>query len=501
MEKGAVWRKAFDYLWNALIILLPITSFPLIVHLVGSDVVGLPSGVLLIIMVVVWYIPWLLKQGTIIRTSIPLLVFTGAALFSSALAIYRWIPVGNGSGIFREEITSVATLALGVGMYLVSSQWTKKPGRLQITLRLINYTGAVVIGWSLLQALAWYGLGEYPRVLGRTNRFFSTGMLYKGRVTGLALEPSWYAHQLNMLYLPFWFAATINQYSVHRSRLFHRISWENVLLFAGIAALVLTRSRVGYVAFLLMTVVYFWDVNQKIVNWIYQKYVNRMPTIQRDQSGLLRKYQRTRKRLRIVINIVMVLIYLTIFAGVAFLFYQFDERMETLFQFNVAQPQWLYQYLGKLNLGPRVTFWLAGWGVFEKYPLFGVGLGNSGFFFWETIPNLGWTFEEVRRLMWESASVLNPKNLWVRLLAETGLVGFTCFVSWLLTNASISVWLRKQSNSAFIRTMGTMGLMVVLGLLVEGFSVDSFSLVYFWLSFGLVTSAYIQSVHAKGKEE
>ena len=501
MNKALIWQKAKEYLWNALVILLPITSFPLIVKLVGSDVVGLPSGLLLLFMIAVWYIPWIIKQGSIHRSSIPLLAFVAVAVFSSALAVYRWIPVGTGSEIFREVATSLVSLGLGVGMYLVSTQWTKKPGRIQITLRLINYTGGLIILWSALQAVVWLGIGGYPMVMEKVHRFFSTGVLYKARVTGIALEPSWYAHQLNMLYLPFWFAATINQYSVHRSRILQRITWENVLLFGGVIALVLTRSRVGYLAFLLMSVVYFVQLNQQIVHFIYQKFANRLPTLQRDQTGMLKKYQQTRKRLRIAINTVMILFYIGLIVLVAFFFYRFDERMATVFTFNFAESQWLYQYLGNLDLGPRVTFWLAGWGVFEKYPLFGVGLGNSGFYFWETIPDLGWTFEEVRRLMWTSSNVLNPKNLWVRLLAETGLIGFTCFISWLLTTASSSIWLRRRSNSPFIRTIGTMGLMVVLGLVAEGFSVDSFSLIYFWLSFGLVTSAYLQTVQAKAKEE
>lgn len=501
MEKGTYWRKTFETIWNALIILLPITSFPLIVRLVGSDVVGLPSGVLLLILVVAWYIPWLLKKGTITRSSIPLLAFVGVAIFSSLMAFFRWIPTGSGGQIFQEEITSLLTLALGVLMYLVTSQWTRTPGRIQITLRLINYTGGLIIAWSALQAVAWNVLHGYPQIMEVIHRTFSTGVLYKARVTGLALEPSWYAHQLNMLYLPFWFAATINQYSVHRSRILRRVSWENLLLVGGIIALVLTKSRVGYVAFLAMSIVFFFQLNQKIVHWIHQKIVNRMPTIQRDQTGVLRKYQRIRKILRIVINLGVLLFYIGLIALVAFFFYTIDERMASVFTFDLSQNQWLYQYLGDLDLGPRVTFWMAGWGVFAQYPLFGVGLGNSGFFFWDTIPDLGWTFEEVRRLMWYGSNVLNPKNLWVRLLAETGLVGFGCFAAWLLTNASISGWLRKQYHSPFIRTMGTMGLMVVLGLIVEGFSVDSFSLVYFWLSFGLVTSAYLQAMQAKEKEE
>ena len=499
MKLGTLYQKLFGYIWHVIVILLPITSLPMIVKLVGSDVVGLPSGILLLVMVVGWYVPWLLKSGKLPRSGLPLIAFVLAAVFSSALAVFRWIPVGSGAVILREEITSVATLALGVLMFFVSAHWTKKAGRIQITMRLINYTGALVMAWSAVQTVCWYSFHGYPDVIDNFHGLISTGTLYKSRVTGLSLEPSWYAHQLNMLYLPFWFAATMNRYSAHRSRILRRITWENVLLAGGIVTLLLTRSRVGYVAFLLMSLVFFLRLNQLAARWIYQKFVDRMPTIQRDQTTALRKHQRIRKRLRVGIYVVMALLYVGLFALAGFFLYRFDDRMGLLLTFHFDQPQWLYQYLGRLDLGPRVTFWMAGWGVFEQYPLFGSGLGTSGFHFWDTIPDLGWTFEEVRRLMWNSGAVLNPKNLWVRLLAETGIVGFACFVSWLLNNASIAGWLRRQS-SPFLRTMGTMGLMVVLGLIVEGFSVDSFALVYFWLAFGLMTSAYMQAVDAKEKE-
>ena len=166
--------------------------------------------------------------------------------------------------------------------------------------------------------------------------------------------------------------------------------------------------------------------------------------------------------------------------------------MESVFEFNFDEEQWLYQYLSQLDLGPRVSFWIASWNVFEKHPLFGTGLGSSGFFFMDTLPDYSWLFPEVRALIWHSSTVLNPKNLWTRLLAETGILGFSAFIIWLLGNWQTSRELMRKS-SPLLRQMGLMGIFVVAAVLIEGFSVDSFALPYYWFSFGLVLSAFRQS--------
>jgi len=84
--------------------------------------------------------------------------------------------------------------------------------------------------------------------------------------------------------------------------------------------------------------------------------------------------------------------------------------------------------------------------------------------------------------------LLNLKNLWVRLLAETGIVGFSVFVSWLFTLVLTGVNFLKN-NKKIISTLTLAGLFTIVALLAEGFSVDSFALPYFWVSLGLMTSA------------
>lgn len=489
MNRGLLSDQFYRLLWAALIVLLPVTSFPFIVHIVGSDVVGLPSGILMGVMALAWFLPAMLKQGELPRSSLPLLGFVLAAVLSSALAVFRATPAYKGHEPMRESITGLMTLGLGGLTFLVTSQWAKQSDHLKTTLKLINYSGAFVLAWSIGQMVAWQLLGGYPRFMEVFHRFFSTGVLYKARVTGLALEPSWFAHQLNLLYLPLWFSATVTNTSAHHRRVLG-ISLENVLFIVGVGVLFLTLSRVGYLSFLLMVGVVFLQINgwvlKRVQDWIVSKFGK--------GKNIDQPEKRTIPWLRIVLTIVLVIVYLGILAGAAMILGKVDARMATLFQFDVNQDQWLYRYLGKLDLGPRVSFWLAGWNVFRQAPLLGVGLGNSGFYFMDALPDFSWGFPEIRSLMLQGSSVLNPKNLWSRLLAETGILGFSLFTGWLVMVAQTARNLKNHSVPA-ARQMGWMGLFVLAAMLTEGFSVDSFALIYYWFSFGLVSAAGLMAAN------
>jgi len=483
--------KCMKISWVFLVILLPVTSFPLIVRLVGSDVIGLPSGIFLLLMLVFWYLPSMWKGERIAKQHLLLFGFIIFALLSTALSAFITIPSYKGNKIVLEQVQSMLTLFIGAVMFMVTAKWTKDSGRLQQTYRLLNWSGLFVLLWSMAQALAWRIYGGYPAMMEVFHRFFSTGVLYGNRVTGLALEPSFFAHQLNCLYLPLWFSATIQNYSVYRKRVFG-FSLENGLLILGVIALFLSLSRVGYLSFFMMLGVFFLQINHRFLDWTFGYVSKRMKIFRDEKTGSLKKRKQIRFWLRTGLMVLLMIGYLVLLASAIFTFVKIDPRMATFFEIDLSQDQWLFRYLGNMDLGPRISFWMAGWDVFAEHPLFGVGLGNSGFFFMDALPHYSWTFPEVRSLMWQSSSVLNPKNLWSRLLAETGVLGFSAFMIWLLGNWQTAREL-LQKKSPLLRQMGLMGIFVTAALLVEGFSVDSFALPYYWFSFGLVLSAYSQS--------
>jgi hypothetical protein len=78
----------------------------------------------------------------------------------------------------------------------------------------------------------------------------------------------------------------------------------------------------------------------------------------------------------------------------------------------------------------RTVYWFGGWNVFADYP-FGVGLGNAGFYIIDRLNSIGYGSYEIRNILYQSDSLMNTKSFWVRLLAETGFIGFGIYLTWL----------------------------------------------------------------------
>jgi O-antigen ligase len=84
----------------------------------------------------------------------------------------------------------------------------------------------------------------------------------------------------------------------------------------------------------------------------------------------------------------------------------------------------------------------------------------------------------------ESWTFPNPKNLWIRLLAETGLPGALLFAVFLFIVLAGGLALARRTDR-FARFLGAAGVMSWLAILVEGFSLDSFALPTMWIALGL----------------
>ncbi|MHB8807408.1 MAG: O-antigen ligase family protein, partial [Anaerolineaceae bacterium] len=154
---------------------------------------------------------------------------------------------------------------------------------------------------------------------------------------------------------------------------------------------------------------------------------------------------------------------------------------------SVGQDNPLLAYFNELSFGERIVYWLAGWNVFAEHPILGVGLGNAGFYFPKAITPYGWNLIEVRRLAYRSSILLNVKSLWARLLAETGLVGFAVFCSWLYSLVKKFVK-KSETKHNMTGVFALSGVFVLCALLAEGFSIDSFAMPYMWIALGLAAA-------------
>jgi hypothetical protein len=167
---------------------------------------------------------------------------------------------------------------------------------------------------------------------------------------------------------------------------------------------------------------------------------------------------------------------------------RFDTRLAALFENLQWDGNGIYSIANQLAFAERVVYWAAGWRIFNDFPLLGVGLGNAGFFFLEKMPPFGWALWEVSQLFYRLAYLPNTKSMWARLLAETGWVGFSVFITWLYV-----LWRSAKAAyneaSPLIKTVALAGMLSLVAYLVEGFSLDSFAMPYLWASMGLLTAA------------
>lgn len=205
------------------ILLLPITSLPLISKLLGGTFVSPPTVVLAGLSAGIWLPVLILRRERIPKEVLPLLAFAMLALITSLASFYLPLPSYKQVSFTRELLSSLATLAAGVLTYLAFSTCYRKENEIRWGLVLVNLGGAIMLTWAILQIIVIHFFdGNYPPIMIAIHDSLSVRSLsmqtFQVRVTGFAYEPSWLANQLNAFFLPFWLAATITRYTAFKRR-------------------------------------------------------------------------------------------------------------------------------------------------------------------------------------------------------------------------------------------------------------------------------------------
>ena len=469
-----------EWVWSALVLLLPVTSMPLIIRLVKSDSVAAPSAFLLLVFILLWFPSFVHQGGKLSGVMLPFLGFVVFALFTTIFSNFFPIPGLREHRPIFSQLSALLTLAIGASFYLAFSLWPIEHERLRLTIRLVNWAGLATLIWATIQALAWYSNFGYPQWMRDFHEFFSTGPLNRQRVLGFTLEPSWLAHELNMLFLPLWLAASLKKFSWHKFRVYG-FTFENLLLAGGVIILLLTLSRIGLLAFLAVLAYLLL----RATRWASRKISEKM---MRHDVRLTSVENRQQRLLTIGIFLGFSVIYLGVAIGLGWLLSRLDIRTAKLFQFDFGQEDPILHYAKQINIAARLVYWQAGWNIFAEHPWLGVGMGNAGFYLPGQLSNYAMGLMEVRQLLYRSDVLLNIKCLWVRILAETGIVGFSFFLSWF-----INLWLSgRNAEKCAMKDLSTIGLacrFACIALIVEGFSVDTFALPYIWILLGLATAA------------
>jgi O-antigen ligase len=470
-----IYQQAGWYFWILLLLLLPFTSLPIAGKLLHSNMVAAPSIIPLAILMLFWFLPGLLKIP-LEPNSTPLIIFLCFAIISSLLSFWLPIPIQKNFSLLNNGIEAIATLIIGISFFMYPTQMRFTSQQMNATIKIICFSFVMVFVWSIFQFCVESYFKEYPDWMFSIQEMISTsGNLYRGRITGLAFEPSWLAHQLNVFYIPFFLSATITQNSVFKHKIL-RIKFETLLLFFAAILLFLTKSRIGWLTFLVCIGFIYLHINKILARKI-------ITLVNLKESKIL------------VFSMNLAL--LIILFGMAFLglfgLSKIDHRMENLFNLDFYKNNKILDITNEFVFAERILYWQTGWTIFNQFPITGVGPGNSGFFFEENLPAYAWNLDEPRELVFRNSYQGNIKNLWLRILAENGVTGFIFFTIWLLIlwNAPND---RKPPGKSEEMKWIFFGKIAIIALVIEGFSIDTYALPYYWLALGLYSRSIQKNV-------
>ena len=473
-------------LWALLLISIPVTSSPWVARFTGRSTVSPLAGLPLILLILCWLIPYLLRRGNLPSVSAPLLIFVGVALFSSVLGPFREIYPFLGQTVMERVLRGLATLAIGVSFYLIAWHFSRSGQSMRHSLRWLYLGGVVLLTWASLQACLLTRENPVPSWFQYIHRIFSIRDAMRDRVSGLTYEPSWLGDLLVTVYLPLWFSSVVHRYSVFSGKN-TRFSIELGLLLWGMLILFASHSRIALLGAMVSLGVLGLSFGWQLMGRWIESMRN---TWSGFGSGILANHPNF---MRLLLWLLLVLVVIMVGLAVVGLSGLSDWRLARVFGLNYLEilrnsETPFYTLAEQLAFAERVMYWEVGVGVFHRYPILGVGLGCSGFFFREYVPAYPYHLPELIRRINGAPGFPNPKNFWIRLLAETGVVGFLVFSGWLLSLALGAINLFKEEEG-WRSMIGLACLMVLMVQIFEGFSLDTFALPQLWIMLGFLSAA------------
>lgn len=477
---GIALNRAAWPLWVVLLLAVPFTSHPWVAALAQGSVVSPLSGIPLMILGGVWLAPLVLRRR-LPRLAGPLLAFVWIAALGVLLIPFQGSPPWKDQEPFVRGLRGALTLAIGVGFYLAAATVPRGSARIRASLAWLSLGAVLTLAWASVQAsILPQAHDPVPLRMQDFHHWFVIQDMFRGRVSGFAYEPSWLADQLVLLYFPTWLGLILHRETAFPWK-YRGLTVEMLLLTWGIVILFLTFSRAGYVAglvvlaSLLVTRAWSWSG--------------------RAAFRLARKVPGAYRLIRVLILGAAGIGFaaMTLLGVIAAA--QVSPRIARVFDLDLAtlarshRLPWPYALANRLEYGERLVYWVSAYGSFNQSPLLGVGLGASGFAFAENVPGYGYYLPEILdNLDPGSGPFPNPKSLWIRLLAETGVIGFAAFAVWLV-GLTIAARAMRRGGDPIQRSVGTSFTLFLLVLVVEGFSLDSFALPQLWILPGLLTAS------------
>ena len=454
-------NSVVKFLWAAALVTLPVTSFRWFPFLGDSTLVR-PLALYPLVLL----LPLLLIQTIRRQRPFP---WAGSAILLGAFAVVVLaatsfgvlidpIPL-RGQTYLGRAVRALATLVIGLVFFVTAVWMNRDEAEVKFTLRWMLAGFGVEVVWSALQAVTFYtGLLDKEMVTHWQLAFSMRELVRTNRISGLAYEPAWLAGQIVTMYLPILFAALLTKTRLTRFR------WlEPALLGLSVLLLLATYSRGGILIGVGVTGLVFLLVGREHLRAAWTWYFGGF------RQGWL-------------VRVGLIVLLVAVLAG-SFAFLGRKNYFRRLWDISADS---LSEYLVDINAGGRSAYATGAMAAFDEHPIFGVGLGASGFWIYDHLPD--WTLttvpEVAKQLSPESKLYPNPKNLYVRLLAETGLVGFVFFFIFLLSSLADSLAFLPRGQ--FSRFLGIAGLFAWLAIALYNVTQDSLATPNLWMIPGIV---------------
>ncbi len=464
MNRMSLSVRLSRLLWAAVLVTLPVTNFRYFPFLGATTYVRPLAAypLALLLFVLFWRWRWEREPFPWRDALWPLLLFLCTWGLSTAFGAWLDPLPLRGQEYLERALRAWVTFGLGLAFFLASIWMNQDEESLRFSLRWLMVGLVANLLWSAVQMVAFYTpLISIPTIREWQFSFSMRAPLKSGRVSGLTMEPSWLGAQMFSLYLPWFFAALFERFSPTGRR-----KWDFLLGVCSLIVLLASYSRSGIlitvVTFFLATFLVAREALAKGWHWFWYGF----------RAG------------KVALGMRLLLL---VWFGAALTGSGFFLARHPYFAalWNVRAKN-LSDYLVKIYAGPRAAYALSALAAWERSPILGVGVGAAGFYMYPALPEWVLTFvpEISRHLTPQSILFPNPKNLYVRLLAESGLLGFFLFlIFWfhLLADA-----LSLAQRSAFGRAVMRAAIFFLIAIALYHLTQDSLAQPNLWILPGMV---------------
>lgn len=462
------------FLWGVALFALPVTSFRYFPFMgEGTFVRPLafyPVAILLFIVLA----QWIRGETSFPRAGAltPLVAFVLIVLLTGGFGAWLDPIEMRGQDFFGRFIRALATLVIGLSFFIAAAWMNRNEDDLKFSVKWILAGFALNLAWSGVQALAFY-TPLLPKVtVTHWQLAFSMRELVKtNRVSGMAYEPAWLAGQIATVYLPWLFASLLTGVR------FTRFKWLEIILlgFAGLLILA-TYSRGGLLTAGAATGLTFLLVGRNEFRAVWTWFAS---GFRRGGAWIWR------------VGVMVLALGAMTGAG---LFLGQKGYIARLFASDAESVE---EFIVENSAGARSAYLVSALGAYEESPVFGVGLGASGFYMYDHLPDWSLTVvpEIARQLSPESRLYPNPKNMYARLLAETGLLGFILFIAFLFSLLADSLR-ALQNPSPIHRFLGIAGLFSWIAIAIYNITQDSFATPNLWINLGILAGVTAYAIES-----